>query len=64
MTFTMENTEGYSQAQLDFLNSEMAIRLAEVDPNDTDALRRAEKAFSDDVGRGAFNGRLADIASP
>lgn len=59
--FTMENTEGFTQAQLDFLNAELAERLAEIDPDDTDARQRAEKAFSDEVGRGAFEGRLADI---
>ena len=60
--FTMQNTEGYSQAQLDFLNAELAARLAEIDPDDIDARIQAEKAFDDEVGRGAFEGRLADIA--
>lgn len=49
--FTTDNTEGYTQAQLDALNAELAERLAAIDPNDTDARFNAEQAFSDEVAR-------------
>jgi hypothetical protein len=49
--FTTDNTEGYTQAQLDALNAELVARLAAIDPTDTDARDDAEKAFSDEVAR-------------
>ncbi len=49
--FATDNTEGYTQAQLDALNAELATRLAAIDPSDTDAREEAEKAFNDEVAR-------------
>ena len=49
--FTSENTEGYSATELSALNAELAVRLAGIDPNDTDARDAAEKAFSDEVAQ-------------
>jgi hypothetical protein len=48
---TIDNTTGYTQAELDALNAELAERLAEIDPDDTDARAEAEKAFADEVSR-------------
>lgn len=49
--FTTDNTDGYTQAQLDALNVELTERMATIDPNDTDARADAEKAFHDEVAR-------------
>lgn len=49
--FTRDNTEGYTQAELDALNAELAQRLAAIDPDDTEARAEAEKAFADEVSR-------------
>ena len=49
MAFTMDNTEGYTAAELAALNAELAERLAEIDPDDVDARYAAEKAFNDEV---------------
>lgn len=49
--FTTDNTEGYSQAELDALNKELLERLANVDQNDVEALEAAQKSFHDEVAR-------------
>jgi hypothetical protein len=49
--FTPDNTEGYTAAQLAALNTELAQRLADIDPNDLRALDAAEKAFADEVAQ-------------
>lgn len=51
MTYTMDNTEGYTAAELAALNVELAARLAQIDPDDVDARAEAEKAFHDEVAR-------------
>lgn len=51
MAFTTDNTEGYTTTELTALNVELATRLAEIDPDDTDARIAVEKAFSDEVSR-------------
>ena len=60
--FTHENTSGYSDADLDLLNAELADRLAAV-PDDyefaTEECARIEKAFSDEVGHGWLESRIA-----
>lgn len=50
MAFTPDNTEGYTQAQLDALNAELAERLraAGAEPGSDEALE-IEKAFHDEV---------------
>lgn len=50
MTFTSENTTGYTQAELDALNAEFEARLeaAGVEHGSDEALEMA-KAFSDEV---------------
>jgi hypothetical protein len=47
--FTSDNTDGYTAAELDVLNAELAVRLAEIDQDDTYALIAAEQAFADEV---------------
>lgn len=49
MTFTMDNTEGYTQEELDALNAELDERLEGVD----DPLDQVEieKRFADEVSR-------------
>jgi hypothetical protein len=49
--FTRDNTSGYTEAELAALNVELATVLAAIDPDDTDARERAEKAFADEVSR-------------
>ena len=49
--FTADNTTGYTQEELDALNTELTERLDMIDPNDTDAREEAEKAFADEVAR-------------
>lgn len=44
--FTLDNTSGYTQAELDALNGE---RLALIDADDPEARVEAEKAFYDEV---------------
>lgn len=51
MLFTIENTTGYTQAELAALNTELAVRLAEIDPDNIEARIEAEKAFADEVSR-------------
>ena len=51
MPFTLDNTEGYTQVELDALNLELARRLASIDETDTDARDEAEKEFADEVSR-------------
>lgn len=49
IVFTTDNTTGYTQAELDALNAELAQRLSEIDPDDVEARWDAEKAFADEV---------------
>ena len=59
--FTHENTSGYSDADLPLLNAELADRLATV-PDDefaNEECARIEKAFSDEVGHGWLESRIA-----
>lgn len=49
MTFTAQNTEGYTAEQLLALNAELDVRLAALDQDDAEALHDALKAFSDTV---------------
>jgi hypothetical protein len=51
MPFTMDNTTGYTQAELDTLNAELAERLSVIDQDDVEARQDAEKAFYDEVSR-------------
>lgn len=52
MTFTADNTEGYTQAELDALNAELAERLAAAGAEaGTEAAVEIEKAFADEVAR-------------
>lgn len=51
MPFSLDNTEGYTQAELDTLNAELIERLAAVDPDDTDLRAQVEKSFADEVSR-------------
>lgn len=50
--FTMDNTTGYTQAELDALNAEFAARLVAegIEPG-TDEAQAMEKAFADEVAR-------------
>jgi hypothetical protein len=50
--FTQDNTEGYSDAELDAFNREFAERLATyfIRPGSEEA-RELEKAFNDEVSR-------------
>lgn len=50
MTFTADNTEGYTAAELAALNAELAARLqvAGVEPG-SDEAAEIEKAFADEV---------------
>jgi hypothetical protein len=49
MTFSQDNTTGYTDAELAALNDELAARLAAVDPDDIEARQQIEKAFADAV---------------
>ena len=49
MTFTTDNTDGYTVNELAALNAELATRLSSIDVTDTDARADAEKAFHDEV---------------
>jgi hypothetical protein len=46
MTFTQDNTQGYTDAELAALNAELAQRLDSVDDEDRADI---EKAFADEV---------------
>jgi hypothetical protein len=50
--FTSDNTEGYTAAELEALNAELAQRLADagVEPGSDEAMA-IEKAFHDEVSR-------------
>jgi len=48
--FTQQNTEGYTDQELDALNTELEERLSGLEPG-TDEYYDAEKAFSDEVAR-------------
>ena len=48
--FTQENTEGYTDSELDALNEELAERLGDLEPG-SDDYQQAEKSFSDEVSR-------------
>ena len=50
MAFTQDNTVGYTDAQLEQFNLELADRLDGLDP-DTDEYQQAESNFSDEVAR-------------
>jgi len=47
--FTDQNTEGYSQSEMDALNRELTERLEGID--DPDEIDNTEKAFADEVAR-------------
>jgi len=49
--FTRENTEGYTQEQMDKLNAELSERLQDVDTDDIDQIDFIEKWFADEVAR-------------
>jgi hypothetical protein len=48
--FTQENTEGYTDIQLDALNAELDDRLNGIEPY-TDEWYQSQKSFSDEVSR-------------
>lgn len=48
--FTDENTEGYTQVELDVLNDELAARLVGIDENSPEYIEKV-KAFKDEVSR-------------
>ena len=50
MTFTMDNTEGYTQSEIDAINTELSQRLAlaGIEPG-TDEAMEFEKAFADEI---------------
>jgi hypothetical protein len=48
--FTQQNTEGYTDQELDALNAELEERLADLDPS-SDEYQQTEKAFYDEVSR-------------
>lgn len=50
MTFTQQNTDGYTDQQLSDLQDELKARLAGLEP-DSDEYQQAEKAFADEVAR-------------
>jgi hypothetical protein len=49
--FTVDNTTGYTQAQIDALNAELAARLAHIDENDIALRQQIEQTFADEVAR-------------
>jgi hypothetical protein len=51
MPFTPDNTDGYTQEELDALNAEIDDVLSEIEEDDLDARYAAEKAFADEVSR-------------
>ena len=50
VTFSLANTEGYTEAELDVLNTELAARLNGVDPNNRE-YEQIAKSFADEVSR-------------
>lgn len=48
--FTQENTDGYTDSELDALNEELSERLADLEPG-SDEYQQVEKAFHDEVSR-------------
>jgi hypothetical protein len=48
--FTQNNTEGYTDAELEALNAELDDRLSGLEPG-TDEYDNAVKAFNDEVSR-------------
>ena len=48
--FTLENTEGYTQVELDALNDELADRLTRTDETSPEYIEEV-KAFMDEVSR-------------
>ena len=48
---TLQNTDGYTQEQIDKLNNELADRLTAVGPDELDQLDFIEKSFADEVAR-------------
>ena len=46
--FTMDNTEGYDQSDLDALNAEFDVLLADIEPY-TDAYYETAKRFADTI---------------
>jgi hypothetical protein len=48
--FTQQNTDGYTDQELDALNAELVERLADLDPG-SDDYQQAEKEFHDEVSR-------------
>jgi hypothetical protein len=51
MTFTTDNTAGYTAAELAALNVELAAVRARIAADDVEALAEAEDAFADQVAR-------------
>lgn len=51
MSFTSDNTEGYTRAELAGFNAELAERLAGIDPHDLWLIEEVTKSISDEVGR-------------
>lgn len=50
MTFSQFNTEGYSDRELEYINAELAERLAGLEP-ESDEYQQTAKAFCDEVSR-------------
>jgi len=48
--FRQDNTDGYSDQELDALNAEWETRSTGLDPN-SDEYQQTAKAFADEVGR-------------
>jgi len=48
--FTQQNTECYTDQELDMLNAELEELIADLDPS-SDEYQQAEKAFHDEVSR-------------
>ena len=49
MAFTTENTQGYSDAELEALNAELYARTAHIPLDDVEAMRAFEQAFAYEV---------------
>lgn len=47
--FTLDNTEGYTQTELDAFNDELAARIRFLADSDTDSAYQIAKSFSDEV---------------
>jgi len=48
--FTQQNTDGYTDKELDALNAELNDRLSGLEPG-SDEYQQAEKAFYDEVSK-------------